>query len=83
VFLETARNRRGRLALAFDSGAAQAPRSEGAMPEHHDNQSGGQIVKTATEARAAQGGTGLRWVLIAGTIGVAVIFALLWLYDFT
>jgi hypothetical protein len=48
------------------------------MPERH----GGQIVETTTEARAAQTGTGLRWVLIFGTLSVAIIFALLWLYHF-
>jgi hypothetical protein len=49
------------------------------MPERH----GDQIVETTTEARAAESGTGLRWVLIAGTIGVVIIFVLLWLYYFT
>jgi hypothetical protein len=54
-----------------------------AMPERHGDQFGDQIVKTTTEARAAQTGTGLRWVLIFGTLGVVIIFALLWLYYFT
>jgi hypothetical protein len=54
-----------------------------AMPERHGDQFGDQIVKTTTEARAAETGTGLRWVLIAGTIGVVIIFVLLWLYYFT
>jgi hypothetical protein len=49
------------------------------MPERH----GDQIVETTTEARAAQTGTGLRWVLIFGTLGVVIIFALLWFYYFT
>jgi hypothetical protein len=48
------------------------------MPERHED----RIVKTTTEARAAQSGTGTRWVLIAGTTAVVVIFALLWLYYF-
>jgi hypothetical protein len=50
-----------------------------AMPERH----GDQIVETTTEARAAQTGTGLRWVLIFGTLGVVIIFALLWFHYFT
>ncbi|HVV78355.1 MAG TPA: hypothetical protein VHD59_01920 [Pseudolabrys sp.] len=49
------------------------------MPERH----GDQIVETTTEARAAHSGTGLRWVLVFGTIAVAVIFALMWLHYFT
>lgn len=48
------------------------------MPERH----GDQIVETKTEARAAQTGTGARWVLIVGTVAVVIIFALLWLYYF-
>jgi hypothetical protein len=55
------------------------PHSEVAMPERH----GDQVVETTTEARAAETGTGLRWMLIGGTLGVAVIFALLGLYYFT
>lgn len=49
------------------------------MPERH----GDEIVETTTEARAAETGTGLRWMLIAGTVGLAIIFALLWLYYFS
>lgn len=58
---------------------AAAPRNEVAMPERH----GDEIVETTTEARAAETGTGLRWMLIAGTVGLAIIFALLWLYYFS
>ena len=49
------------------------------MPERR----GDQIVETTTEARAGQTGVGLRRVLAFGTIGVAILFALLWLYYFT
>jgi hypothetical protein len=56
-----------------------APQTRIDMPERH----GDQIVETTTEARAAQSGTGLRWVLLFGTVGIAIIFALLWLYYFT
>jgi hypothetical protein len=41
-----------------------------------------RIVETATEARAGQTGLGMRRVLIISTVGVAVIFALLWFYHF-
>jgi hypothetical protein len=49
------------------------------MPERH----GDQVVETTTEARAGHTGHNVRWVLTAGTIGVVVLFALLWLYYFT
>ena len=49
------------------------------MPERR----GDQVVETTTEARAGHTGHNVRWVLAVGTIGVAVIFALMWFYYFT
>ena len=48
------------------------------MPERR----GDQVVETTTEARAGQTGHNVRWVLTIGTLGVVVVFALLWLYHF-
>ena len=43
---------------------------------------GNHIVKSATEARAGDTGHNVRYVLAAGTIGVAVLFAAVYLYYF-
>lgn len=48
------------------------------MPERR----GDQVVESTTEARAGQSGHNVRWVLAAGTISVALIFALIWFYFF-
>jgi hypothetical protein len=48
------------------------------MPERR----GEQIIESTTEARAAETGHGVRWVLLIGTAAVVVLFAYLWLHYF-
>lgn len=43
----------------------------------------GHIVETATEARAGATGHNVRYVLALSTIGVAVLFAVVYLFFFT
>ena len=42
----------------------------------------GRIVESATEARAAVTGQGVRYVLLFGTVGVIALFAVVYLYYF-
>lgn len=41
-----------------------------------------RIEKTADEARAGETGHGLRYMLVIGTVGVAVLFVGVYLYFF-
>jgi hypothetical protein len=41
-----------------------------------------RIVETATEARAGVTGQGVRYVLAFGTVGVIVLFTIVYLYFF-
>ena len=43
---------------------------------------GNHIVQSATEARAGDTGHNLRYMLAAGTIGIIVLFAAVYLYYF-
>ncbi len=43
----------------------------------------GHIVQSATEARAGETGHNVRYVLAFGTIGVAVLFAVVYVFFFT
>jgi hypothetical protein len=45
-------------------------------------QSNRPVVETATEARAGVTGNNVRYVLLAGTVGVIVLFAIVFLYYF-
>ena len=74
-----ARNLRGGLALV----STRRKQSRDDMPERQVRQDGDQIVETTTEARAGYTGLGVRRVLAFGTIGVAILFALIWLYYFS
>jgi len=40
------------------------------------------IVETTTEARAGVTGNNVRYVLLAGTVGVIVLFVIVFLYYF-
>lgn len=42
----------------------------------------GRIVESATEARAGATGHNVRYVLTFGILGVAVLFAIIYLYFF-
>ncbi len=42
----------------------------------------GRVVETPTEARAGVTGHGVRFVLVFGTLGVIVLFGLVFLYYF-
>ena len=44
---------------------------------------GNRIVESTTEARAGVTGQNARYVLVASTLGVAVLFAAVYLYYFT
>lgn len=48
------------------------------MPEAEND----RIVKTTDEARAGETGHGLRYVLLVGTVAVAVLFVGVYLYFF-
>ncbi len=48
------------------------------MPHKEDN----HIVETTTEARAGVTGQGARYVLVFSTVGVIVLFAIVYLYFF-
>ena len=43
---------------------------------------GYHFIETATEARAGETGHNVRYVLAAGTVGLAVLFAAVYLYFF-
>ncbi len=43
---------------------------------------GGRVNESATEARAGVTGQNVRYVLAAGTLGVAVLFVAVYLYFF-
>ena len=53
-------------------------RDEAAMPQMEND----RIVETATEARAGVTGHNVRYVLMAGTGGVIVLFAVVYMYYF-
>jgi hypothetical protein len=48
------------------------------MPEVEND----RIVRTTQEARAGETGDGVRYMLVAGTVGVAVLFVGVYLYFF-
>lgn len=48
------------------------------MPEDGSH----RIVETATQARAGATGHNVRYVLMASTVGVIVLFAIVFLYTF-
>jgi hypothetical protein len=52
--------------------------SEGGAMERHGN----QVVESPTEARAGVTGQNVRYVLVASTLCVAVLFAAVYLYYF-
>jgi hypothetical protein len=63
----------------FLSVRARYPRrNEEAMPQVENN----RIVETPTEARAGTTGHGVRYVLSFGTVGVAVLFVIVYWYFF-
>ncbi|HEY0223945.1 MAG TPA: hypothetical protein VGC38_05475 [Pseudolabrys sp.] len=43
----------------------------------------GRVVETATEARAGRPGVPVLYMLVSGTVGVVVLFTVVYLYFFT
>lgn len=75
------RRRNGAARSGVDLAAAVAvatAQEQQAMPEIQQ----GRVVETPTEARAGVTGHGVRYVLAFGTLGVIVLFGLVFLYSF-
>jgi hypothetical protein len=68
----------GTCGFALFHPRTQRKRREAVMPDVENN----RVVETPAEARAGVTGHNVRYVLAAGTIGVAVLFAIVYVYFF-